>query len=235
MIRSLFFSLLCFPALLQAQFLEFGGGLGSMYYTGDLTSSVDLSQTSLAATGVYRMNLSPIVSFKFALTAGKISGNDNKPKDALATERKFNFSHNILEFSSVFEYHFLSYRSDDNMYPFSPYVFLGFGLMRVTNPTQAYEDYKPSQPVIPMGAGVKYLLSKQLTLTGEVGARKTFFDYLDGISDGDIYIKNYRYGNPNDKDWYFYTGVSLTYVLYKVPCPFPYVPNRSILNRIRAR
>ncbi len=112
--------------------------------------------------------------------------------------------------------------------------FFGLGFVKLNNTATAYEDYLRIQPVLPMGGGVKFLLSKRFTLAGELGARKTFFDYLDGISDGDQSIKNYQYGNPNDKDWYFYTGISLTYVLYKIPCPFPYIPNKSILNRIRA-
>ena len=57
------------------------------------------------------------------------------------------------------------------------------------------------------------------------------FDYLDGISDGDQRIKDYQYGNPNENDWYFYTGITFTYVLYKIPCPFPYEPNHSIFGK----
>ncbi|REE01682.1 hypothetical protein C7460_103199 [Marinoscillum furvescens DSM 4134] len=214
--------------------MEFGGGIGGMHYTGDLNAYPRLEKTRLSGNLVYRLNLSEIVSFKFGLTAGNIVGNDENPRDALAEERQHSFNHRIIEFSSTFEYHFLSYRSDKNRSKWSPFIFLGFGLTQIGNTSPTYEDYSKIQPVIPMGGGVKYELTKRLTLTGEMGARKTFFDYLDGVSDGDQRIKNFRYGNPNDKDWYFYTGVSLTYVLYKIPCPFPYVPNRSILNRIRS-
>ncbi len=214
--------------------MEFGGGLGSMYYTGDLTHTVDFSQSHLAFSGVYRMNFSPELSFKLGLAYGKISGNDDKPIDVLGENRDFSFNHQLIEFSSVFEYHFLNYRDPNNVLPLAPYVFFGFGFTRITDPVPSYEDYNSTQPVLPMGAGVKYVFSKRFTITGEIGARKTWFDYLDGISDGDTYIKNYRYGNPNDNDWYFFTGIQLTYVLYKVPCPFPYVPNQSILNRIKA-
>jgi len=233
LIRNLIIVFVLFPVAVQAQFLEFGGGLGSMYYTGDISSTPQFSQTRLAGTAIYRMNLSQIVSFKLALTGGQISANDGHPRDALARERNYSFKQNLLEFSSVFEYHFLNYRPDDYRSKWAPYAFLGFGVLRILNPIPGYKDYKATQPVIPMGAGVKYVLSKRLTLSGEIGARKTFFDYLDGISDGDIHIKNYQFGNPVDKDWYFFTGISLTYVLYKIPCPFPYVPNRSIINKIR--
>lgn len=234
MFRHLITLCFLFPAILHAQFLEFGAGIGTSHYTGDLNSTPQLLQSKLGGTAIYRLNLSEIVSFKLALTAGQLSGNDETPIDALGEQRQHSFEQTFVEFSSVFEYHFLNYRSNNYRNKWAPFIFLGFGLMNMTNPVTAYEDYSATQPVIPMGVGVKYVLSKRLTLTGELGARKTFFDYLDGISDGDQNIKNYQYGNPNDEDWYFYSGVSLTYVLYKIPCPFPYVPNKSILNRIRA-
>lgn len=236
MARKILYILVLFPLLSKAQFIEFGGGVGSTYYTGDLTSVPQIGQSHLAGTGIYRLNLSEIVSFKFAFTAGKISANDDRPLDALAENRQFSFSQNVMEFSSVFEYHFLDYRSHKKFNRVAPYAFLGFGILHINHRIPAYESYKANQPVIPMGGGIKYLLSKRLTLTGEAGARKTFTDYLDGISDGDLAFKsNYRFGNPNDKDWFFFTGISLTYVLYKIPCPFPYVPNQSILNKIRGR
>ncbi|MEQ8581098.1 MAG: DUF6089 family protein [Marinoscillum sp.] len=222
------------PLSLSAQFVEFGGGLGVSHYTGDLNGVPRLDQSKLAGTGIYRLNFSDIVSFKFAFTAGSISGNDRRPVDALGENRQYEFKHNFLELSGVFEYHFMSYRSEKYKNKWSPYAFFGLGFVKLNNTSTAYEDYQRVQPVLPMGGGVKYMLSKRLTLAGELGARKTFFDYLDGISDGDQSIKNYQYGNPNDKDWYFYSGISLTYVLYKIPCPFPYIPNKSILNRIRA-
>lgn len=205
-----------------------------MHYSGDLNRGPALGNTRIAGNLIYRINLSQIVSLKFGLLLGSVAGDDDQPLDALAEERQYAFKHNLQELSLAFEYHFLDYLSDKTRNKFSPYAFLGLGFMHVGNVGPTYEDFSKIQPVIPMGGGLKYRIGKQFTLTGEVGARKTFFDYLDGISDGDTALKlNYQFGNPNDKDWYFYTGVSLTYVLYKIPCPFPYQPNRSILNRIR--
>ena len=214
--------------------MEFGGGVGVSHYSGDLNSYPRPVLSHLAGTGIYRLNFSEIVSLKFALTAGSISGNDEKPVDILGVERNYSFRHSFLEVSSVFEYHFLDYRSKNVQQRWAPYAFLGFGILKLNNTEPAFEDYSRIQPVLPMGGGVKYLLTKRLTLGLELGARKTFFDYLDGLSDGDPTIKNYRFGNPNDNDWYYYSGFSITYVLYNIPCPFPYIPNRSILTRIRA-
>lgn len=219
--------------VVNAQFIEFGGGLGASYYTGDLNHYPRISKSRLAGTAIYRMNLSEIVSLKLALTAGKLSGDDFQPIDELSVQRQYKYSHSFLEFSSVFEYHFIDYRSDIKRIKWSPYAMLGIGFMKLNNTEPAFVDYNRFQFVLPMGGGVKYILGKRLTLGFEAGVRKTFTDYIDGLSDGDQTIKDYQYGNPKDKDWYFFTGISLTYVLYNIPCPFPYVPNRSILNKIR--
>ncbi|WP_421874924.1 DUF6089 family protein [Marinoscillum sp.] len=218
----------------QAQFIEFGGGIGASHYTGDLVHYPHIEFTRPGVTGMLRLNLSNIVSFKTAFTYMKLVGNDDSYIDALGQQRQHSFNHNVYELSSVFEYHFLSYRSDKTRNKWAPYAMLGLGFANIQGVEPTYEEFNQIQVVIPMGGGVKYELTKQLTLGVELGARKTFFDYLDGVSDGDTRIKNYQYGNPNDKDWYFYSGINLTFVLYKIPCPYPYVPNRAILSRIRA-
>lgn len=230
------FSTLFFLAVLfsHGQFLEFGGSIGSFNYTGDLNRYPEIKNSKFGIGAIYRMNFSPVLSIKMGLNYGKVAGNDNNPVDALAASRKYSFEHQIFEFHSVFEFHFLDYRGDQTNKKWSPYAFMGVGFVKVNDVAPTLENFSSIQFMIPMGAGVKYLVGKQFTLAGEIGFRKTFFDYLDGISEGDIYIKDYQFGNPNDKDWYIFTGISLTYVLYKIPCPFPYIPNKSILTRVRS-
>jgi len=223
-----------FPLFLKAQFIEFGGGTGIANYTGDLNNVPIFSNSKFAAQGIYRMNFSEFVSLKFSGTYANLSGNDNNPIDALGVARDHSFDHNIFEIGTSFEYHFLNFRSQEAQHRWSPFISLGVAFAKINNVQPTYEDFSPIQTVIPMGGGVKFLLGKQFCLSIESSARKTFFDYLDGISDGDIFIKDYQFGNPNDNDWYFYTGISLTYILYKIPCPFPYVPNKSIFTRIKA-
>jgi hypothetical protein len=72
---------------------------------------------------------------------------------------------------------------------------------------------------IPFGGGIKYVLNPKYYLSLEFGVRKTFFDYLDNISDGDPSFKNYQYGNKFDYDSYYFLGVTLTRTFYDIPCP----------------
>jgi len=213
----------------SSQFMEFGGGVGTMNYAGDLVRGYSFSTSSLAGTGFYRMNFSEILTVKLALTVGKVRGSET-PIDAFARERGHSFSSTIIEGSAVFEYHFLDFKTGDSPVNYSPYIFGGIGFINF-NDAPANEDVGSIQPVLPMGVGFKYLIQKKYTIGIEAGARKTFFDYLDGISDSDQTIKDYQYGNPKDDDWYFFTGITFSVTLFNIPCPFPYRPNQSILSR----
>lgn len=215
--------------------MEFGGSVGAINYTGDLNRFPRPASSKLGVGAIYRMNFSPVLSVRFGLNYGKVAGNDDNPIDALGVARQYSFEHQIFEFHSVFEFHFLDYRGGQKNQKWSPYAFMGIGFVKVNDVAPTLEDFNSIQFMLPIGAGVKYLIGKQFTLSGEIGFRKTFFDYLDGISGGDIFIKDYQFGNPNNDDWYIFTAISLTYVLHKIPCPFPYIPNRSILMRVRAR
>ena len=104
-------------------------------------------------------------------------------------------------------------------------------------------SYKLTQIGIPFGIGVKINVSKKVGIGLEWGPRKTFTDYLDDVSgkypnsattpfnsalasklsdrskNGGNNIDKQR-GNPNNKDWYFFFGISLNFKLTpsNTPC-----------------
>ncbi len=96
---------------------------------------------------------------------------------------------------------------------------------------------------IPFGLGVKFSLNKRLALTAEWGMRKTFTDYLDDVS-RTYYLEGAQIdpadpaqllsdptmqhrplmerGNPETRDWYNFSGITLTYkfrIFNKKGCP----------------
>ena len=103
--------------------------------------------------------------------------------------------------------------------------------------------YPLTQLSIPFGLGVKFNLGKGVAMSFEYGLRLTFTDYIDDVSgvyvDKDKLSKSngplaatladrslqplgangsntgYRRGNPNDKDWYSFFGMMLTFQLGK--------------------
>jgi hypothetical protein len=228
-----FISLIFVSATLQinAQFLEFGGGVGGFNYSGDLIRGYQITNIKPGFTIYNRLNFSNHVSLRTAFSYGKLSGSDKKPIDSFAMERGVSFSINLAELSSVFEYHFLDYKHRKAIVRWSPYVFMGIGFLKMSNTGEPTQDFNTLQPAIPFGLGFKHLVGRRFSAGFEFGVRKTFFDYLDNISDADLALKNYQYGNPNDNDWYTYVGVTFSYIIFKIPCPFPYVPNEWRVNR----
>ena len=98
-------------------------------------------------------------------------------------------------------------------------------------------SYSLNQLVFPFGIGLKINLKKGLAISLEYGIRKTFTDYLDDVSGN--YVDNkilfsengplanslsdrrlnntdgFNRGNPNNKDWYSFYGVMLTFKPFK--------------------
>lgn len=198
---------------------ELGFGLGTFTYTGDLARNYKLTNSRPAATVFYRANISHVVSFKTALTGGKLSASDQRtPIDPFAVKRDASFNLFLMEGSMSFEYHFLDWRDDKRRLRFTPYLFAGLAMFGISGVPNKNAEYSNVQLSIPFGGGMKYILNPKWYIAFEVGIRKTFFDYLDNISGEDPSFKNYQYGNKYDNDNYFFTGISITRTFYDIPC-----------------
>ena len=230
------FSLFIFFFILSSsqsfsQETEIGFGLGGFKYSGDLSRGVNLRSIEPAGTVFFRNNISEPVSFRIGLTAGGLSGSDAEtPIDPAAEARDASFDIFLFEVSTVFEYHFLKWRQEHTLVRWTPYLFGGMAIFGISGEDEKPSEYSNIQPSIPFGFGFKYVLNPKWYLGAEFGARKTFFDYLDNLSDGDPVIKNFDDGNRFDNDLYYYFGLSLTYSFYTIPCPTsPY--KRNYRNR----
>lgn len=218
--KALTITLLCFLSFnLLAQRSEVGFGLGTFNYTGDLARNYNVLNSRPAATVFYRSNLSNVVSFRAAITGGKLAASDSRPYDPFAVERRASFNIFLIEASTVFEYHFLNWRETKRFVRFSPYLFGGLALFGMSGNGSKPEEYSNVQGAIPFGTGLKYVINPKWYVALEFGARKTFFDYLDNVSIGRETNKNYQYGNPFDNDAYYFLGLSVTRTFYDIPCP----------------
>lgn len=206
----------------SAQFNEIGAGIGGTSYTGDLVRTYDITLNRPALNVFYRQNYGDVISLKYGLLGGFIHGSDNRPIDPFAEVRDYSFNIFLVEASATLEYHFLDYKKENSLIKWSPYVFGGLGMFTFFGDGPKNGPYNKMQAVIPFGVGFKYLLNPEFNIGLEFGARKTFFDYLDNISEPIAPEKNYLYGNQHDSDWYYYLGVSLSYTFYKIPCPYKY-------------
>ncbi len=187
----LFFCVLCIGQH------NFGIQVGSSHYGGDLANDpFDLQETKLGGNLYYGYYFLPQAEAKVRFSYGKISGKD---------EHKSTSKHRNLSFESpVYELSFLvNYDINDiELYDFTPYAYGGFGFFKF-NPMAEYngslvelqplgtegqgikgyaEKYRLTQFTIPFGGGLKFFPSKRIMLNMDLGAKKTFTDYLDDVS-----------------------------------------------------
>lgn len=218
---NIFFSLLLFLFVYQssAQTHEVGLNGGIANYKGEISPNINLNTPKIQAGIFYRYNRSPSVSFRFNAYYAKIEANDASSKDAFALRRNHQFTTNIIEVSGQLEYNFLNFRGESKKgnENWTPYALMGIGVCKF-NPIQNIQpNYEVLSLVLPLGIGMKVALNERWNIGLECGARFTFTDLLDDLGtdvnqNQEPLDSKYYSGNPNDKDMYFFTNFSLSYV-----------------------
>jgi hypothetical protein len=220
--KLLVFFLLTASFSVSAQRNEIGLGGGVFNYAGDMMRAYPVYNVKPGIVGYYKYNFDNIFSARAALTAGFISGSDSKPIDAFAAQRNGSFNSTIVDVSAQLEFNFLNFKSDKRHIRWSPYFATGIGVFTFFGGNQDLAGTSNVQLNIPFGGGFKYAINPYLTLNLEIGIRKLFTDRLDGYSEGDIFNKNYQYGNKYDKDWFNFVGLSVSYMIWDIPCPYDF-------------
>ena len=203
----------------SAQTLEYGMSIGGSSYNGEVGNAYNLRNIRPGGSLFFRYNPHPQLSWRLSYSIMNLTASDSYYDNATATRRDAKFNKIINEASFVMEFNYLSYRDADQKEVlksrWTPYFFLGAGAMFYPTTVDEITRVKAAF-VIPMGMGAKVFSGKRSNFGIDIGARKTFVDDLDGVnadaSFGQAYFKN-------DNDWYFYTGVTLSHVLYQVECP----------------
>jgi len=228
----------------RAQQYEIGLGLGGATYTGDIIRHIDPAQLGIQGTLFGRRNFDNVWSLRAALSISRLNGTDSvRPIDPMTLERDAFFTGTVFEGAAIMEFHFLDYLSHRSRTRYSPYGFFGLGYTIFSGEGRSFQgdinsgDYTVSTPVVPFGIGVKYKLKDRLFLAMELGFRATFTDYMDKVEDRREYIprfvdsdpvwgeeitynnpQSFNFGNRNDKDWYYFLGISLSYSFHQVKC-----------------
>lgn len=269
-LKNIAFLLISFFAFVQSAKAQddvkgsFEGGIhsGITQFYGDVNSRIFSWKQKGMIYGIHaRYNYNSKLSGRFALTVGNVKSDDALSKSVFQRQRNVNFKTTITELGFTGEYNIFGYSSGSKRkYPglekirFSPYVFTGFNFYffspksevngkyyNVKNlDTELGKSYKTINLSIPLGLGVKYSPINLWTIGFEVGMRKTFTDFLDGVggyyadyktvlndqgeiaailSDpsrllGNTIQKTGPRGNPSSKDWYLFMGFSITKKLY---------------------
>ncbi len=221
---------------LFAQKYELGGGIGVAAYSGDIIRKIDLGQLGPQVTLFGKRNFDNVWTLRVGLSTAVIQAADSiKPIDDLAQFRNARFRGGVIEGSAVMEFNFLDFLRNGSQFRFSPYAFFGIGysVFIMKGNTYAFNfstRYNLGTVVIPFGGGVKYRLNDRWTLATELGFRPTLSDYIDKIDSKGPAIPRFidpakpeepygiNFGNPNDKDWYYFLGVTISYTFASNKC-----------------
>ncbi len=220
----------------RAQKYEIGGGLGVATYTGDIIRKIDLGQLGPQGTLFGKRNFDNVWTLRVGLSVAILQAEDSlRPIDQSANIRDARFRGGAIEGSAVMEFNFLDFLKYDSQFRFSPYAFFGLGYTAFFAKGNTYgynvsTNYDLGTVVIPFGGGVKYRLNDQWTLAAELGFRPTLTDYLDKVDSKEPPVPRFydstnpnqpygvNYGNPNDKDWYYFLGLTISYTFASTQC-----------------
>jgi opacity protein-like surface antigen len=240
----------------------FGGNTG---YWGDLKESAlstNLSNYAIGAGITY--DLTNKISIRSGITLGKTGADDKKNKQPDINARNLNFRTAVQEGNLLVEYHFFDFQRQH----FTPYIFGGLAVFHfnpyshdtagnkiMLHPLSTEGEgiagtgrsaYHLTQLAVPLGAGIKWRLSENISIGYEIGLRKMFTDYFDDVSTtyidqslllaskgtkavemayrgGELKTGSQQYptagsirGNPKLKDWYDFQGIRLSFGLDKI-------------------
>lgn len=206
----------------HAQIHEVGVFLGGSNYIGDIGSTTYISPNEPAIGILYKWNKSPRHSYRFSYTRSKITSNDLDSKEASRNKRGYFFENSIKELSAGIEFNFFDFNLHDMRRKITPYVYSGLsyvtyeGLFFVDGKTKSNSNH--GTIAIPMILGVKSNVTPNFVIGLEAGARYTYADDIDGSNPKNKNLKNIRFGNINNNDWYVFSGLTLTYTFGNKPC-----------------
>ena len=225
-IASLLFVIYC-PDISRAQFIpgkyEFGINAGTLIYQGGLSESyLGYFRNLQPAVGINASeSLDDYFSFRASITRGEIGADESTySSPAWRRERNLKFRSSITEFSGQLVWDLFGKTYSLGFHRFSPYFFVGAGLTILnikrdwSRFNKNYFNSKSSAsiglgidtlhklpgvvPVLPVGAGLRYLVSNHIYINAEATYRLTASGYIDG----------FKYAaDPSKNDHYY--GVSL--------------------------
>jgi len=247
------------PSFVHAQKLHADLFGGFSNYQGDLQGKYFTTAQAKAAIGLgLRYDLSDHFAVRTNFTYATIGADDKYNPQADLRARNLSFHTKITEANLLLDYNILNL----NYHKLTPYVFAGVAVFHY-NPyaydstgnkiylkplstegegLAAYPDraaYHLTQFAIPFGGGIRWKFTENITLSYELGLRKTFTDYLDDVSttyvdqatlaaakgakavemawrggelkNGTTYPADGEIrGGSKFKDWYYFSGLTIS-------------------------
>jgi hypothetical protein len=220
----------CFQVVFSQTF-EIGPFAGGANFIGDVGSTNFINPNSLVAGGIVKWNRSERHAIRFTLLYADIKADDANSQDTRRQQRGYSFNNHIAEASLGLEFNFWEFdlTRADEVRQSTPYLYTGITYFQSSH--QLLSSNPPSGTLqsqgdnwefaIPIILGFKQTLTEKVIAGIEFGARYSFTDNMDGSNPQEVLGRRdpaREFGNRNTKDWYIFSGISLTFTFGKKPC-----------------
>ncbi|ARN78167.1 hypothetical protein BST97_09255 [Nonlabens spongiae] len=216
-------AMVCF-AFAKAQTYELGIFAGGSNIIGDVGSTQFVNPRGFTLGGVAKWNRSDRHSFRGSLIGTFLRADDGNSSDPSRQMRGLQVDNKMIEGSLGIEYTFWDYELYSGKPQFTPYLYFGvsvihFSNTRLNSSGRSFTfDGWDTNFGIPISLGFKTNIAPHITLAGEIGARYTFTDNLDGSNPEDGGASQLKIGNLDNNDWFMFTGVTVSYTFGRKPC-----------------
>jgi hypothetical protein len=210
--------------LSYSQIYEVGLFVGGSNLIGDVGATNYISPNQPAIGGILKWNRSARHSWRISAIYTTLEALDSKSDDPRRIERDYSYSNNsFFEFSAGMEFTFFDFNLHNAGIKSTPYLYSGISVAHhdnyyFNNGEQTSEDTSSWAYGIPIVVGYKININQSFVLAGEIGARYTFSDEIDGSTPDSTWLEDYSFGNINNNDWYMFSGITITYTFGERPC-----------------
>jgi len=197
---------------------ELGAMLGYVSYNGDVASDIQFIKMNYGA--YYKRQLNPYIGLRLNYEKINLEASDAVSMNAYNLARNFYFKRDFHEVSVLTELYFNRFINGRKKFRFSPYLGFGGGLLISTAVDQSSNGKSTNQyPFVPVNLGLKYSITNHFNLFAEYKYRFTTSDYIDHLTDAQLY-NGYQAGRSG-KDQIVSAQVGLSYNFRAIYGPEP--------------
>ena len=216
--RLLFYVFILITGISSAQLYEGGVFLGGSNYIGDIGSEFYIQPNRIAVGGVAKFNYTPRITFRATGIYTRLYDSDSRAQSKVRQNRGLQFKNSILEGSLGVEFSFFKYSLSKTGFTQTPYIIAQVGAVNYASISSDGTSKRTTSVVFPVGLGYKMKLMENVGIALESSFRYTFKDVIDGNNHAITGDPNRTFGNPNSKDWYVFTGITIVYAFGRPGC-----------------
>ncbi|MET2983755.1 type IX secretion system protein PorG [Aureibaculum conchae] len=216
--RLLFYVFILITGISSAQLYEGGVFLGGSNYIGDIGSEFYIQPNRIAVGGIAKFNYTPRITFRATGIYTRLHDSDSRAQSKVRQSRGLQFKNSILEASLGVEFSFFKYSLSKTGFTQTPYIIAQVGAVNYASIGSDGASKRTTSVVFPVGLGYKMKLMDNVGIALESSFRYTFKDVIDGNNHAITGDPNRTFGNPNSKDWYVFTGITIVYAFGRPGC-----------------